>query len=106
MPFSGGIDSLSNGTLLFSLGAAILYFIAWHQDRDWRRKLAGPAAIGLLALLGYLERGPLLLIGGLAIAAAGEAWIAHNKSGAFLFGQAGWALRYLALAAITLGLLI
>lgn len=106
MPFAGGIDSLSNGTLLFSAGAAILYFIAWNQPRGWRRTLAGPAAVALLALLAILEGGPLPLVAGLAVAAAGEAWIAHNSGGAFLFGQVGWALRYLALAAVTLGLLV
>lgn len=105
-PFAGGLDSLPNGTLLFSAAAAILYLLAWNQPPSWRRMVAGPAALVLLAVLVLLENGPWPLALVLALAGAGEAWIAQRGGGAFLYGQAGWALRYVALATLTLALLL
>lgn len=106
MPFAGGLDSLPNGTLLFSAGLAVLYLLAWNRPPSWRRIVAGPAALALLAVLTLLEDGPRPLALVLALAAAGEAWIAQRGGGAFLYGQAGWALRYVTLAAVTLAFLL
>jgi uncharacterized membrane protein YhhN len=96
MPFAGGIDSLSNGTLIFSAGAALFYLFQQSRPPSWRRTLSKTAAIALLALLAYLEGGPLLLILGIALSAAGDAFLAQEREKPFLLGLGSFLAAHIA----------
>ncbi len=96
MPFSGGIDSVSNGTLLFSAAAAFFYLLMQSQAPSWRRTAAKTLSIGLLAVLAAIEGGPVLLIIALALSAAGDAFLAQDGEKAFLGGLGSFLLAHIA----------
>jgi len=100
MPFSGGIDSLSNGTLLFSAAAAFFYLLMQSQPPSWRRTAAKTLSIGLLAVLAAIEGGPVLLIVALALSAAGDAFLAQEGEKAFLGGLGSFLLAHMAYVAL------
>ena len=79
MPFPGGIDSLSNGTLLFSAGAAFFYLLMQARPPSWRRTVAKAGAIVLLAVLTLLEGGPFLLAAALLFSAIDRDEIRSNR---------------------------
>lgn len=105
MPFDGGIDSLSNGTLLFSLAASGFYLLVQGRPPSWRRTVAKTAATALLAVLAAIEGGPALLVAALALSALGDAFLAHDGDRAlgdkaFMGGLASFLLAHLAYAAL------
>lgn len=100
MPFAGGIDSLSNGTLLLSAAAAFLYLLMQDRQPSWRRTVAKTASIALLALLAVIEDGPALLVAALLLSAAGDAFLAQDGERAFLGGLASFLLAHLAYVAL------
>lgn len=100
MPFEGGVDSMSNGTLILSALAAILYLFARGRPAGWRRTVIKTAAVALLAVLAAIEGGPWLLIAGLALSAAGDAFLAHDGEKAFLGGLASFLAAHVAYVAL------
>lgn len=96
MPFAGGIDSLSNGTLILSAAAAFLYLPMQGRPPSWRRTVAKTAAVALLAVLAVIEGGPPLLVAALVLSAAGDAFLAHDGDRAFMGGLASFLLAHLA----------
>ncbi|MBI1621446.1 lysoplasmalogenase [Aquamicrobium zhengzhouense] len=96
MPFAGGIDSLANGTLIFSAGAAFFYLLKQGDAPSWRRTAMKTAAVALLALLAALEGGPVLLVLALAISAVGDAFLAQNGRQRFLLGLGSFLIAHLA----------
>lgn len=100
MPFPGGIDSLANGTLLFSLCAALLYLLMLARPPSWRRTVAKAGAIVLLAVLALLEGGPLLLAMALLLRATGDALLAHDGEKPFLGGLASFLAAHLVYVAL------
>lgn len=100
MPFAGGIDSLSNGTLILSAAAAFLYLLMQGREQSWRRTIAKTAAVALLAVLAFIEGGPLLLVAALVLSAAGDAFLAHDGDRAFMGGLASFLLAHLAYVAL------
>lgn len=100
MPFEGGIDSLSNGTLLLSAGAAMLYLMMRGQPPSLRRSVVKTAAVALLALLAIIEGGPLLLVLALALSAAGDGLLAQEGETTFLAGLASFLLAHLVFVAL------
>jgi len=105
MPFAGGVESLSNGTLLMSVAAAALYLPMQSREPSLRRTFAKTAAVALLAVLAFLEGGPLLLILALVLCAAGDAFLAQDGERAFLAGLASFLAGHVAFIALfaTLG---
>lgn len=105
MPFPGGIDSLANGTLLFSAALAFFYLLMQRNPPSWRRTAAKTGSIGLVAVLAAVEGGPLLLIAALLLSAAGDALLAQESEGAFLGGLGFFLAAHLAYVALfaTLG---
>ena len=100
MPFDGSVDSMSNGTLLLSALAALLYLFARGRPAGWRRTVIKTGAVALLALLAAIEGGPLLLVAALALSAAGDAFLAHEGEKPFLGGLASFLLAHLAYVAL------
>lgn len=100
MPFPGAIDSLSNGTLLFSAIAAFFSLLAQGRAPSWRHTAATAGAILLLALLATMEGGPLLLILALSLCAAAAAFLAQAGEGPFRAGLASLLAGHLAYAAL------
>lgn len=100
MPFAGGPDSLSNGTLVLSIAAALLYLLMQARPPSWRRTVAKAGSVALLALLAMLEGGPLLLVAALLLSAAGDAFLAHDGEKPFLGGLASFLLAHLAYVAL------
>lgn len=96
MPFPGGIESLANGTLLLSLAAAVAYLAAQSRAPSLRRSAAKTAAVGLLAVLAFLQGGPVLLIAALALSAAGDAFLAQEGEKPFFAGLASFLLAHVA----------
>lgn len=72
LPFTGGIDSLENGTLILALAFALLHLI-YANRQSARRTVAAAAPAALLAVLCFLLAGPILLVLAMLAAAAGEA---------------------------------
>lgn len=94
-PFPGGPDSLSNGTLLFSAGAALLYLLVLPAAPSWRRTAIKTLPVALLSLLVLLEGGPWLLAAALAFSAAGDAFLSRHGERAFLGGLAAFLAAHL-----------
>lgn len=103
MPFPGAIDSLSNGTLLFSAIAALFYLLMQGRPPSWRRTVAKAGSILLLAVLAAIEGGPLLLVVALVLCAVGDAFLAQEGERAFLAGLAGFLAGHLAYAVLFAG---
>ncbi|MEO4000630.1 lysoplasmalogenase [Mesorhizobium sp. CAU 1732] len=100
MPFAGGIEDLSNGTLIFSAISAFFYLAALRQPPSWRRTVAKTAATGLLAVLAVMEGGPWLLVAALALSAAGDAFLSQDGEPAFLSGLGSFLLAHVAYVAL------
>jgi len=96
MPFAGGPDSLANGTLLLSVVAALLYLPVQGRAPSLRRSLVKTAATALLAVLAFIEGGPLLLIAALALGAAGDFFLSRDGEAAFLAGLASFLAAHIA----------
>jgi uncharacterized membrane protein YhhN len=107
MPFPGGIDSLANGTLIISAGAACLYLVLRGSEPVWRRAAIKTASIALLAFLAFIAGGPFLLVAALLLCAVGDALLAQDGEQYFLGGLVAFLLGnivYIALfAAVALG---
>ena len=102
MPFPGGIDSLANGTLVISVGAACLYLVLRGTEPVWRRTLLKTGSILLLALLVMLAGGPFLLIAALLLCAVGDALLAQDGEQYFLGGLVAFLLGHLVYIALFL----
>lgn len=96
MPFPGGFDSLANGTLILSLAAAIAYLPVQGRQPSLRRSLVKAGATALLALLAFIEGGPMLLIVALVLSAAGDAFLAQTSEKAFLAGLVSFLAAHIA----------
>jgi uncharacterized membrane protein YhhN len=103
MPFAGGPESLSNGTLLLSAVAAFLYLLMLHRPPSWRRTVVKTGSIALLAVLAQVEGGPLLLVAALALSAIGDAFLAQDGEKYFLGGLASFLGAHLAYVALFAG---
>lgn len=102
MPFHGGIDSLANGTLIISVGAACLYLVLRGTEPVWRRTLLKTASIALLAFLAMIAGGPFLLVAALLICAVGDALLAQEGEQFFLGGLVAFLLGHLVFIALFL----
>lgn len=102
MPFPGGIDSLANGTLIISVGAACLYLVLRGTEPVWRRTLLKTASIALLAFLAMIAGGPFLLVAALLICAVGDALLAQEGEQFFLGGLVAFLLGHLVFIALFL----
>ena len=94
MPFAGGLDSTSNATLLFSLVAAAIYLFAAGQPPSLGRSAAKTLATALLALLAFVQGGPLLLVAALVVSALGDAFLSRDGEPAFLGGLASFLVAH------------
>ena len=94
-PFAGGITALSNGTLLFSVVAALVYLLIVTWAPSWRRTVAKTLSTLLLAVLVYLQAGPFGLFAALAFGALGDAFLANDGEKAFLGGLASFLIAHL-----------
>lgn len=74
MPFTGGIESIANATLLFSVLAAIGYAFSISMPPSLRGPIVKTLAIGLLAVLAFDRDAPLLLVAALGLSAASDAF--------------------------------
>jgi uncharacterized membrane protein YhhN len=95
MPFPGGIDSLANGTLIISVGAACLYLVLRGTEPVWRRTLLKVASIALLALLAMVAGGPVLLVIALGLCAVGDGLLAQDGEQYFLGGLVAFLFGHL-----------
>lgn len=102
MPFPGGIDSLANGTLIISIGAACLYLVLRDTEPAWRRALLKTAATALLALLALIAGGPVLLVAALVLCAVGDALLAQDGEQFFLGGLVAFLLGHIVYMALFL----
>jgi uncharacterized membrane protein YhhN len=106
MPFPGGIEATANGTLFFSAMSALVYCMMLDAPPAIRRTGVKTAAVALLALLAYLQGGPFLLVGALALSAVGDAFLSRDGDKAFLGGLCaflGGHLLYIVLFAVSGG---
>jgi len=95
-PFPGGIESLPNGALILSLAAAVAYLAVQQRTPSLRRSFAKTAAVGLLAVLAFIQGGPALLVAALALSTAGDAFLAQEGEKPFLAGLASFLLAHIA----------
>lgn len=86
MLFPGGIDSTSNGTLLLSAAAAVIYALIVNMRPMPLRTAVKALAVALLAVLVFLENGPALLFGALVLSAGGDALLSREGDRMFLAG--------------------
>jgi uncharacterized membrane protein YhhN len=95
MLFPGGIEATSNGTLILSVAAAVLYLVIINQRPTPLRSVAKTLAVGLLAALTVVEGGPLLLFLALAASAVGDAFLSRDGDRMFLAGLASFLAAHL-----------
>ena len=100
MPFPGGIEDTSNGTLLFAVLLAIAYGWLVARPPSWRRTAVKTGSVALLALLAALQGGPLLLILALVLSAAGDAFLSREGEKAFLAGLVSFLAAHFAYIAL------
>lgn len=86
MLFPGGIESLSNGTLLLSVAAAVIYALIVNMRPMPLRTAVKALAVALLAVLVFVENGPALLFGALVLSAGGDALLSRDGERMFLGG--------------------
>jgi uncharacterized membrane protein YhhN len=94
MPFAGGIEGTSNGALILSVAAAVLYLIIIDQRPTPLRTVAKTLAVGLLAALTFVEGGPLLLFLALALSTLGDAFLSRDGDRMFIAGLASFLVAY------------
>ncbi|CAM5404189.1 hypothetical protein MAUB1S_06869 [Mycolicibacterium aubagnense] len=100
MPFPGGIEATPNGTLIFSIVAAVLYAFVLDGAPSWKRSAAKTLATALLAVLAYLQGGPALLVAALALSALGDAFLSQAGDRAFLGGLGSFLAAHFAYVAL------
>lgn len=90
MPFPGGIEDTSNAALILSVAAALLTLYLANLPPSPVRSVVKTLAVALLAVLAFVQQGPLLLVGALALSAAGDAFLSRPGERAFLAGLASF----------------
>ena len=95
MLFPGGIEATPNATLIMSAGAAVIYAVIVNTRPTLARSAVKTLAVALLAVLAMVENGPLLLFGGLALSAVGDAFLSRDGDRAFLGGLASFLAAFL-----------
>ena len=94
LPFAGGMTSTLNGTLVFSVAAAVLYLFMTHRPVSLARTAAKTAAVALLAVLAWLAGGSVLLVAVLAVSALGDYFLSLDGERNFLFGLGSFLLGH------------
>lgn len=100
MPFPGGIENVSNGTLIFSGLLALYYLFVVERPPSHRRTIVKTGSVALLAVLAFIEGGPILLVAALALSAIGDACLAYRSDRAFMGGLVAFLLGHLAYVAL------
>lgn len=100
MPFPGGIEETSNGTLLFAVLLAVAHGWMVARPPSWRRTAVKTGSVVLLAILAILQGGPLLLILALLLSAAGDAFLSREGEKAFLAGLVSFLAAHVAYIAL------
>jgi uncharacterized membrane protein YhhN len=95
MPFAGGIDANANATLVFSLVAAVIYAFTLNMPPTLARSAAKTLAVSMLAMLAFMQGGPLLLVAALALSAVGDAFLSRDGETAFLGGLASFLAAHI-----------
>jgi uncharacterized membrane protein YhhN len=95
MPFAGGIDANANATLVFSLVAAVIYAFTLNMAPTLARSAAKTLAVAMLAMLAFMQGGPLLLVAALALSAVGDAFLSRDGETAFLGGLASFLAAHI-----------
>ena len=104
MLFPGGIEGTANATLILSAGTAVIYALIVNTRPTLARSAVKVLAAALLAVLVFVENGPLLLFAALVMSAIGDAWLSREGDRAFLGGLATFLaahLIYIALFSMT-----
>ena len=89
LPFSGGLESQSNGALVLAVLAAIIYLYARRLPVTWRRSAAKTIPLAALAWLSFIEGGPWLLTAALALSALGDLALAQEGDDRFFLAGLG-----------------
>jgi uncharacterized membrane protein YhhN len=95
MLFPGGIEGTANATLILSAGAAIIYGLIVNARPTLARSAVKALATALLAVLVFVENGPLLLFVALAMSAIGDAFLSREGDRAFLGGLTAFLAAHL-----------
>lgn len=90
LPFPGGIEATANATLVFSIGAAILYTFVLERPQSLLRSATKTLSVALLAYLAFQANAPYLLVLALALSALGDAFLSREGDAAFLGGLASF----------------
>ena len=90
MPFPGGLEATANATLVFAVIAALYYLRLVEAPVSLARSVVKTASILLLAILSWVQGGPLLLTAALLLSAAGDAFLSRDGEPAFLGGLASF----------------
>lgn len=104
MPFSGGIENVSNGALIFSALAALLYLFALEQPESLRRSAVKTLSVLLLGLVAVSQNAPVLLIMGLGLSALGDYFLSREGERNFLFGLGSFLAAHIAYVALFYGM--
>jgi len=100
LPFAGGIEDPSNGSVIFSVAAAVLYFIMQETRPSLLRSAVKTLAVGLLAVLCALQHQPYLLVVALALSALGDLFLSRDGERAFLGGLGSFLAAHIAYIAL------
>lgn len=100
MIFPGGIESTSNGTLLLSAAAAVVYGMIVEMRPMPLRTAVKALAVALLGVLTFVENGPPLLLCALLLGACGDALLSCEGDRAFLAGLASFLASHLCYIAL------
>ena len=103
MPFAGGIEATPNATLLFSVGAAVIYLLTVDMGPTLARTAVKTMSILLLAGLAFTQGAPWLLILALLLSAAGDAFLSRDGELPFMAGLVSFLAAHCAYTVLFLG---
>lgn len=100
LPFPGGIEDPSNGSVVLSVGAAVLYLLLVDTRPSLLRAMVKTLAVGLLAVLAVIQQLPLLLVLALVLSALGDWFLAFDGERPFVAGLASFLAAHIAFVAL------
>ena len=93
-----GADAVLAGAIL--LGVAFWAGWCWRAGGGWTKLIVKTASTALLAVFAYLAGGPWLLVAGLALSSAGDAFLAREGETWLKPGMAAFFLAHVAYVAL------
>ena len=100
LPWTGGIEGLENGTLVFAILAAVLYLLRPAQAGGIKWAAIKTVPVVLFAVIALRLQAPWLLVAGFGFSAFGDFCLAFDGEKPFLGGLSAFFAAHIAFIAL------